>query len=292
MIGLNLLLPISLLGQSMHIPLNIILQSEFVNLVTLVYSNSTTESATAASEVMINAHQHWKTINIDRAFNKTRYYTKTFRDRSASAQYRDLVILALNATQLPPQENYCLEFLLCSFLVILEKESIIDDPMQYIPNLILKVRSTNVIHFLAVLVYSKMGDIGQIYFLSDDKELILLPLRWNGSIYDRVYREQYNVFRTYETMDIYVPKFSANMYRTWPKTDDQRATFIAGSYAYLANMIGRYFDTIVVLCSENVLRVYNDSEAISTLVDFAQKVDREYKPADVVIPFKFITLAE
>lgn len=175
---LNLLLPISLLTQSMQIPLNMLLQSEFVNLVTLVYSNKTIEAATAASNAINNAQQYWQTINVDRSFNLFRYYTKVENDRVFSAQDRDLIILALNVNLLTTQQNYCLGFLLCSFLVIIENENIIDDLKNYIKDLIVKIRSANVIHFLAILVYSKMGDKGQFYFLSDNNEIIQLdPLQ-------------------------------------------------------------------------------------------------------------------
>lgn len=108
--------------------------------------------------------------------------------------------------KMPTKEDYCLGFLLCSYLVLIEKESIIDDLMKYLKDLILKIRSANVIHFLAIMVYSKAGDIGQLYFLSDNNELVHLdPMQWDGSVYDRVYKKQYNAYRDHETLDIYVP---------------------------------------------------------------------------------------
>lgn len=66
---------------------------------------------------------------------------------------------------------------------------------------------------------------------------------------------------------------------------------MACSYVYLANMIGRYFDASVVLCSENVFEdeLYNESTSIA---NFMQKVDLEYGPADIVLPYEFTTNAE
>lgn len=282
MSGLSLLLPISLVTQSMQIPLNKLLQSEFVTHVALVYNNNSIESATAISAAINNAHQHWRTFNDDTAFNKTRYYHKELRDRTASAQNRDLIILAVNVEQLPTQDDYCLGFLLCSYLIIIEKESIIDDVTNYLKDLIMRMRSDNAIHYLAILVYSKMGEIGQLYFLSDNNQLIhLVPLDEN--IYDRIYTEQYKVYRDSATLNIYAPQFSPNMYTVKTKNEDSKEILIAGNFAYLANMIGRYFDTSVAICHEDLLHQHSQNKPV---MDFLQKLSLEYEPADVMIPFK------
>lgn len=291
MSGLSLLLPISLMTQSMQIPLNKLLQSEFVTHVALVYNNNSIESSTAISAAINNAHQHWQTFNDDTAFNKSRYYQKELTDRTPSAQNRDLIILAMNVEQLPTQVDYCLGFLLCSYLIIIEKESIIDDLTKYLKDLIMRLRSDNLIHFLAIMVYSKNGEIGQLYFLSDNNQLIHLDpllLILDENIYDRIYTVQYKVYRDSATLNIYAPQFSPNMYKTKAKNEDRKEIFIAGNFAYLANMIERYFDTSVVICHEDLLREHSQNKIV---MDFLQKLSLEYEPADVMIPFKFISMS-
>lgn len=292
MFNLNVLANIAFLTQNLHIPLGNLLQSQYVHYVTLVYDNNTFDVATAASNAIKSAHKPWIIINADKALIASRYYKQS--KKKTIAQDRDLIILTQNI-KVSENRTYCFGSVLCSYLILVEKESIFYD-RKNIRNIIFNIRyKRKWINFLAILLYSRMGYVEQLYFVSDNYELIHFDaLQWGTQIYDRVFRQQYNIYRNYEPLlHILVGPFSKNIYKIKPEKlggykIDTFDGLVAGNYVYLANMIGRYLDSEVLISKQELIEFKKDStESLALIEDFAKrtKAEKTYKVADEVLPY-------
>lgn len=256
MSALTLIYSISLLTAKLQIPLNNLLKSKSITEVTLAYSTESADIAQAASRTIEKAHQYWCTINIDRNdIEPIEYYFKALFPISV-AQHRNFVILTLEVSRnVTEHMSFCFGLILCSYLVFVESNGSLDH--QYLHKIIVDLRSSDVIHYVALLLFSMDAvERVQLCFIANNGELIVLDHFDNDDdVYDRVFKDQYKLFRTSEAINMFVEEYSPDIYKI--KSDDAitaNETFVAGSYVFLANMIGRYFDAKVKFCMLDPLK--------------------------------------
>lgn len=285
MLAPNVLLNITLLTQNLYIPLNKLLQTEYVRYTTLVYNDYSIDVATAVSNAIEGAHTSWKLINVDKTLNASRYNNKS--EKKTNAQDRELIILTQNV-KISSKKTYCFGSVLCSYLVIVEKESFFYD-RENIRNLFLKVRYGKK-WVLAILFYTKFGNVDHLYFMADNHELIHLDaMQFDNKTYTRVFREQYKVYRNYVPLSIFVGPFSDNIYKIKTKTpggDIISEGVVAGNFVYLANMIGRYLDARVLICKQEQFEFYRHDSNLSEILTKKTETEQTYKAADEVLPYR------
>lgn len=256
MFALTLISSLSLLTLKLHTPLTNLLQSKYVSEVTLAYSNESANVAQAASRTIENAHQYWCTINIDRGgVEPINYHYKALYPISV-AQFRNFVILTLEVSRnVTKRMTFCFGLILCSYLVLVETNGSLDH--NYLHKLIVDLRSSDIIHYVALLLYSMdVAEKVRVCFIANNGELIVFDHFDNlDEVYDRVFKDQYKLFRNSQTMNMYAREFSPDIYKIKPNgAVTSEEIYVGGSYVYLANMIGRYFDAKVKFFMRDVLK--------------------------------------
>lgn len=278
---------ITLLTSILHVPLNNLLKSEYITDVTLAYySTDTTGIAQAASSIIKCAHQKWRIINMNLEFELDAYYTKAHLFEY-SAQDKHFIILSLEVSQnITSETKLCFDFVLCSYLVLVETNNF---PMNhtYLHDLIVKLRAGNFIHYVALLLYSAVDVEVKICFISNNGELIVLDhFDTVDNAYDRVFKEQYELFRTSETINMFAMEFTSEIYMTKPyNAVNIEEKFVTGGYVYLAIMIGRYFDAKVRFYMQNV-SIAQDPEYEEWTIGYVES--KHKTTADEILPLSHI----
>lgn len=258
MSALTLLSTISMLTSKLQIPLNNLLQSKSVTDITLAYSTESTAIIQAASKAIESAHHYWWTINIDSDVEiEPLAYDIIALWPISSSQDRNFVILTLEVSlNVTDRMTYCISLVLCSYLVLVEINDTINQ--TYLHELIVNLRSQNVIHYVALLLYTiDTAEKVKFSFIANNGELIILDHFDNNEVdlYDRIFKDQYRLFRTSETINMFVKEFSPDLYKNNPyDAFETEEIFVAGSYVHLAIMIGRYFDGKVKFFMKNLLK--------------------------------------
>lgn len=183
--------------------------------------------------------------------------------------------------------DVCLSRVLCSYLVMVEAgyRIVTDNDVQNLIEELYRLTPYDDVLFLVILLYSRTGDVLQLFYMSDNGELqVLDSFIWNDFAYDRVFRNQHKIYRPgYDwsrAPAILYLVYSTNYYKSKPR-------MALGSYVSLNTMISRYLNTSVEFRVHRILEHYADITANVFEHSLTEKLPYSFHEAYVLSMFYF-----